>query len=472
MTKNANAKTWQLPVQSNGRRYSEPNDVPGAFDYYIGPSGSDSNPGTLASPWAITSLQDTNSNNSKMAGKRVGLLPGTYDIHALNSGSGGNYTYPVLDIPPGSAGTPTYIGSSGSSGYYSPRTVTIYNVGSTSVNAPLGQRPSGTGNFTIDGLVVNLTGFSGGGINCNYGGNLSTGPGTVPGITIKNCEIFGMNGTSNGVNYALISMQNVYGAVIIGNKLHDCTGWDINHVHCYLEYCCTNSQITYNTMYNSYSGTHMKVACAGQTIAYNYFYNLSRCGVQGLDGAYGNPNSPSIGYSIHHNVFDNVNVVSLMDVNSSRYQNNTFYNNTIYNSGTTGISGLNLVMAGGATCDFHNNICYTPNATSGWGGGVYGPSSGGASLWDYNCYFASAYTGFWSIYGSAVYNSLASWQGATGTPDTHSFTSNPSFVSSITSGGGAAQFKLSGGSPCNGAGQSGATMGAWDGSSVQVGAAF
>jgi hypothetical protein len=44
------------------------------FDYYISTSGSDSNPGTLASPWAITSLQVTNSNFSRFDGVGIGCI--------------------------------------------------------------------------------------------------------------------------------------------------------------------------------------------------------------------------------------------------------------------------------------------------------------------------------------------------------------------------------------------------------------
>src|SRR6185312_12245898 len=54
--------------------------TPTTFDYYLSPAGNDSNPGTLTSPWAITSLQTSSANWSKLAGKRIGLLPGTYNV--------------------------------------------------------------------------------------------------------------------------------------------------------------------------------------------------------------------------------------------------------------------------------------------------------------------------------------------------------------------------------------------------------
>ena len=53
------------------------------FDYYISTSGKDSNSGTLASPWALTSFEDTNPNNRLMAGKRIGLIAGNYSTAGI-----------------------------------------------------------------------------------------------------------------------------------------------------------------------------------------------------------------------------------------------------------------------------------------------------------------------------------------------------------------------------------------------------
>src|SRR5579862_9370530 len=70
-----------------------------SFDYYISPSGSDSNPGTQSQPWAITSLRSGSPNRSKMAGHRVGVLPGTYNVIAAVGGSTSNdFSSPVLDV--------------------------------------------------------------------------------------------------------------------------------------------------------------------------------------------------------------------------------------------------------------------------------------------------------------------------------------------------------------------------------------
>lgn len=77
------------------------------FDYYISTAGSDGNAGTLSSPWAITSLQRSNANNAKIAGKRVGIISGTYAIYSHYQSSA--YNDPTLNIPNGSSGSPTYV---------------------------------------------------------------------------------------------------------------------------------------------------------------------------------------------------------------------------------------------------------------------------------------------------------------------------------------------------------------------------
>ena len=63
------------------------------FNFYVSPTGSDSNPGTLTQPWAITSLMliSRNSNNvsncNKTSGQRIGFLPGTYYLTTKFTGT-------------------------------------------------------------------------------------------------------------------------------------------------------------------------------------------------------------------------------------------------------------------------------------------------------------------------------------------------------------------------------------------------
>jgi hypothetical protein len=74
-----------------------------SFDYWISASGSDSNPGTQAQPWAWTALY---TKAATYAGKRLGVLDGTYDM----SGASGSYANTgdqgyCINIPATASGT-------------------------------------------------------------------------------------------------------------------------------------------------------------------------------------------------------------------------------------------------------------------------------------------------------------------------------------------------------------------------------
>ena len=123
-----------------------------AFDYYISPSGSDGNAGTSSSPWALTAL---NTKRSTYAGKRVGVLPGTYSCLNLVGGSyTGDFSTPAFNIAGGTANSRTVIQST------TPRGA-ILDAGANSSNNPNGQPLIGTitptcgqGYITIDGFEI------------------------------------------------------------------------------------------------------------------------------------------------------------------------------------------------------------------------------------------------------------------------------------------------------------------------------
>lgn len=99
------------------------------FDYYISSAGSSSNPGTLAEPWDYTVLAYGSSKQSTIAGKRIGFIGpyicpySLYTSVASNAGSGNLGVF--LGIPGGTQSSPTYFGSSNSSGYETPGACTI-----------------------------------------------------------------------------------------------------------------------------------------------------------------------------------------------------------------------------------------------------------------------------------------------------------------------------------------------------------
>lgn len=77
-------------------RLATPAGSPATFNFYLGPSGNDTTgDGSIGNPWAITAI---NSKAALIAGKRVGLLDGTYRI----SGAGDEY---LLELPATASGT-------------------------------------------------------------------------------------------------------------------------------------------------------------------------------------------------------------------------------------------------------------------------------------------------------------------------------------------------------------------------------
>jgi hypothetical protein len=450
------------------------------FDFYISPTGSDSNPGTQAAPWAITSLQDTNSNNARMAGKKVGMIAGTYACSSMQSGSAPNdYQHPALHLPQGTSGAPTVLQS-----VSGPGTVILDNSSSSTANPLIGQNPELKGYWTINGLTIkgNNSAAQAFLVSGRYNAYSDTNSSAAAafGVTVQNCEIYNMNITGPvGSNYGGMIMQGVQGAIINNNYIHNIAKpSDEPHCHCYEEYGCSGSQIHYNTFANCPGGgIDLKAGVSGADIGYNYFYNVATAGatngigsVTGADGAEGNPNTPGSANVAHHNIFDSCGEVHAGDVNSTSAQNLYYYNNTIYDTRSGSNVVADLRETSGNKAQFYNNILVTTANTGGGNYGVLALSSGNFSNVSNNCYFLHSSSGAWGL--GSLFNSLSAWQAASGSPDTHSITANPVFASAITPGAGSAQFKLGSGSPCLGTGTGGVNMGAWDGSVTQIGSNF
>jgi Right handed beta helix region len=450
------------------------------FDFYISPTGSDSNPGTQASPWAITSLRDTNANNARMAGKKIGMIAGTYACSGLQSGSSpGDYSSPVLNLPQGTSGSPTVLQS-----VSGPGTVILDNSSSTTQNPLIGQNPNLKGYWTIDGLTMkgNNSAAQAFLVAGRYGQFSYTNSSAAAafGITVQNCEIYNLYVTGAvGSNYGGMMMQGVQGAIIQNNYIHDITKpSDQAHCHCYEEYGCLGSKIHYNTFANCPGGgMDLKAGVSGADVAYNYFHNVGTAtagngiaAVTGADGAEGGPNSPGTANVVHHNVFDGCGEPHAGDVNSTAAQNLYYYNNTIYDTRSGSNVVVDLRETSGNKSQFYNNILVTTANSGGGNYGVLAFSSGNFSNVSNNCYYLNSSSGGWGL--GTLFNSLSAWQASSGSPDAHSIAANPVFASAITPGAGSAQFKLGSGSPCLGAGTGGVNIGAWDGAVTQIGSDF
>src|SRR5215469_4853900 len=372
--------------------------TPTTFDYYVSTTGSDSNPGSLAQPWAITSFETASPNFNKMAGKRVGLIAGNYSLANLTQPN--DYSLSLVNIPGGSSSGSTYVASCDTSGNYSPRAAKLTWTGAGLVAGIIGSNgvTAPNGYVTIDGLVIN-----GGPLGGNYPDvghivnfyaqsyNLfSSAPANMYGIVVQNCEIYGIQQTSSGQNIGGIFIAGCVNALIQNNYIHDInvtsggSAGSANHCGATLSIGCRGTQYLYNTIANcqNSNGFWAKEGDSSATVAYNYFYNCAtgsiaksqQCSaIAGFDGDSGNPNGgPDNNFVFHHNILDG-NGRDIVPLNDPVYgdMNRTAYNNTVY-SGSS--------YAGDFGCDFY---CHTDSSS-------YGPGQTGTCLGFYNNVYVAA----------------------------------------------------------------------------------
>lgn len=479
--------------------------APTTFNYYISTTGSNSNPGTLASPWAITALNSP-SLRALYAGKSIGLIAGVYNVHALHQAA--PFNSPALCVQGGSSGSPTYIASCDSTGVYKPRVAMLSADSSGSLNGGsyptagggvIGQSATGNqqtvwGNVILDGLYITRAYQFG----ITFWGRDATVAGSTSGNVVQNCEIYDIAGWENN-NMAGLQFWSQSGALAHNNLIHSVIPnsgnlalWDCSGIAGQMN---LNNIYEYNTIYNCNSGIFDKNAnCGGHTYRYNYIESLGKypnAAVQ--DAAGGNPGQT---ITAHHNVMvsavgQNEGVWCGSDAISGHMPSLSsflIYNNTFYllgsNSQEIYITSAGTGTSPPAMTKFYNNAVVCASAIGFAGLLLLGPQSGVAYS-DYNCFYqpnAGSSTplfgmgsGNWAPTGAL--HSLASWQSTFGL-DAHSLVANPSFANAgvaLTPTG----YQLKSGSPCLNAGRVGGTsagaachIGAWDGTATQIGCNF
>lgn len=457
------------------------------YDYYISTSGSDSNAGTQAAPWAITSLLPGSANRTKMAGKRVGVLPGTYSVIGVIGGSTNNsFGSPVLDVPPGSAASPTILQSTVPLG-------AIIDGGLTDTNAPsrpplLGHVNPGDGYYTIDGFEVR---------NANdrlisVGGGTAAGSNpNCLGVTVKNCFVHGVTSTSSGANSTGITLYACSGALVQNNYVTGIV--NSNNRNSGIETWSTvNSVIEYNTVVMSNAGASpIYIKNAGQrdmTVRYNY---VDTTGASSLGGsgavAWDLGGTAADTSSLHNNIFVTAQPfqVGIMTGGPNSTENQQIYNNTFVGTPNWSTGGVRPWGAAGVLT--HYNNIYQRGAGGGGGRGDLDVNASELTLSDYNLFPASPSLGVTPDGSTAyptLYSALATW-GAALPPgcvgkDAHSMLGAPSFA-----GGSpvlpAYKYQLASGSAGMGAGRSNGQssgsmcdMGAWGGATppTQIGCSF
>jgi hypothetical protein len=370
------------------RRWAQAQDgSPGSFDFYISPTGSDSNPGSYESPWAITAI---NTHRDVYAGKRVGLLDGTYNVHALcQSATGGSYA--ALGVNGGSsAAAPTVIAAVNPrqakltaadpvTGAYP--TVQIAIIGQSYLQVP------NKGNVVLDGLYVTRS----------FGAGIMFFPllgpkpeGGATGIVIRNCEVFDIGGIVQN-NVGGIKLRCCTGAVVSNNKVHSVQQPNPGAFAGIHTFNCHGNTYEYNTIYDCDVGIHDKNPDNGNhTYRYNYIEIAGINPVLALQGCSGG-DPPDVS-TVHNNILIAPGALDGSCIRELSQQALVFYNNTLY--GNHGPSGI-FYPAGGATISppawvsFYNNLVYCPQKP----GGIVRFCASSISLSDRNLYCVGAGAG-------------------------------------------------------------------------------
>jgi len=476
------------------------------FNFYISPTGSDSNAGSLASPWSITAI---NTHQSTYAGQRLGIMPGRYDVSTLMQAA--TYQGAVLQIQGGpNSSTKTYIGTCNSSGQYQAGTATItaygsvgaygggntthtpYVIGQTvaSVATGTGPQPTNIGNWTLDGLII--TGFNAWAIALS--GGEDTLPSQVVNATIQNCTLANSANNVSGTHPGAI-MCYAYQNCLITNCMFSnniCTsGEDATHAGSavtawgfgggtsglVIDHCTILE--TQGIVIGEDNGT-----CQNSTIQYCYADFTPTTDVTNVDFLSSGTNTTTTatpGNSIHHNIIvagtprDSIGYSSEQGAAPEAFYNNTWIRNA------SGLLGYRYVEASGksALVTAYNNLMYD-NGNSG--AGAYGYMAGNVdvfALCDYNIYGTLMSGTQFSTYasgsaGGATGQTFANWKTAIGAKDAHS---SQSGTNPFTNAGTyALQYTVASGSPAYQTGKvgglsSGATcnVGAWDGTVTQIG---
>jgi hypothetical protein len=479
------------------------------FAFYISTSGSDSNSGTLASPWAITAI---NTKQSVYAGARVGILPGTYDV----SGLMGTFHSPALMINGGpNASTPTYIGTSSATGQYQVGTATldakgasgIYGGGTsnycTVIGSAQGQSggpgtPTNWGNWILDGLTV--VGFSAWALQV---GSYDGAGGQMPNTTIQNCTFANSNTAGTNVTgdhsgpFELYSYTNCTISNCMFSNNTNASSTDNSHfagITCWGGVgtgASSGLTIQYCTFLNTCGiyGIYDVGVISGTTIN-NCYFDMSTTGGPGLSNivaiqGFGNTGAGGLAASsFHHNICKGgwfMDGTSDNDAQDAWATAASYYNNTYDLAGGAAAAGTGFRFAeasghsGIFTC--YNNLCYDNGMTGSLEWGYNASNTDGFALCDYNIYGSKSFTTYGANGGQGTTQglSLSTWKTAIGNREVHSSANS---TNPFTNNGAyALAYQVQAGSPAYQAGRVGGVAsgavcnaGAWDGTVTQIGA--
>lgn len=438
------------------------------FDYYIGPSGSNSNSGlTVGAPWALSAINDS-GKQALYAGKTVGLLDGTYDIPTLIGppGSNNDPTSNLLRPAAGTVSAWTVIKS------VNPRGAILdYNRAGMTRNQHGLIGSSGPEYIEIDGFEMKRTHYTA--CALYYTAN----------ITIKNCHIHDHNydvligGAMQ--NSACIRTNDVDHVTISNCRMEDfaadgdadrCAGIIMfgpgsGSDDCIVEYCTIKSSATAG---GSTDAMHIKNTVNGRnTVRYNYL-DMTAGGGSALK--WSTSSSGSDTELMHNNIL--ISNDPMQSESSGAALRRIFNNNFIAISNFT--TGGPRWQSDSGDVEFFNNIV-TRN-TTGYRGDVNLVDIS-PSIMDYNFYGDGSPSVVIGVGSSpTTYSGLAAWQAAS-SRDGNSI--NDASAGFVASGSEAAYYALAGGSACLSAGKSDGTgggstvdIGAWGNGATRIGSDF
>lgn len=398
-----------------------------SFDYYIGPSGSDSNPGTQAQPWAISAL---NTKRATYAGKRVGLLDGTYNVLAAI----GTYPTQTTDVGLGIAG--------GTSGAHT--VIQAVNARAAILDGKMSTLNQATYACGVIGPIGNYVELRD--VKIIDAGNSAVMCYSVNDWIVAGCWVTGQFFTAGGGNNSACFRSTITQRGLISNCLIENSGapGDGNRWSGYLCFGSTDGVIENLTIRvadetdDDINSIHVKNAGG---LNANVRNTVRNCYVEARilfedTGSTGGNNY------IHHNVIKSQKGLKV----DASARPTLIYNNTLttlagFESGGSS-GGIKAYPSTGAV-HAYNNI-FDRAQTGAYGDANYPTSAGARGTIDYNAYLDGTPAPQFQLGAHTnTYNGLAAWTAATG-HDSHSATyTAPSYVAT---GSDAAYYQLSSGS--------------------------
>jgi hypothetical protein len=436
------------------------------FDYYIGPNGSDSNPGTQSQPWSLRALT---SKGSTYGGKRVGLLDGTYSLlDILGVPASGGFSGNRINVAGGSASSPTVLASVNPQGaIISGDRDRLY--ATNRVDWEMALIGPGGDYVTFDGIRFQQANYRT--IN-NYGGGDF--------FTIQNCyftDQYYITGNAVGANSSQVFMQGMRNCKI-SNCYFEKAGSpsDLNRHAMIQTYACDDFIVEYCTIvgqsspYPSSNGIHFKGNPGSEsrpgkrlTVRNCYIYTPTSTNSVCALRWHGNESTDGA-ETCHHNILVALN--GAIPLYSEGIRNKwDIYNLTVIGGNYN--SGLDFANDSPTQVSVRNTI-FSRTGTGSYGDMRFSNSASNVlGTIDYNLWDSSPAA---KISGGVlgVLSSLLAWQTASGKDAHSSQTADPQFVGS---GADAEFYKLRSGAPGKTMGSGGAEIGAWGGATL-VGASM